>query len=299
MIPVLHQYLAPLNTYTDQNSKKMQLKNHIAYRFLTDQSLQMEMAEAMFPNDIQRVLKKESIPAGVRKVAGREQFMTEEAVYGSIKHFLDLTDTPANHKPYYCTETMISLLDRLVVHKKGKHYDWTLFRSLPNQMATFIFPTNDMLRVHIENEMISFLHITYKPIKGEQGNMGWVNFYLNRNTGELCDHFEHEDVINIERFVYTLLCFVYLSDNETIYVPAGTRYGTRKTGKLVNDTPFPMTIINSKWNITSIRTDDIEVGAHFRIFHTGPGRTIPRLQLVNAHVRHGYTRRAKYESLNT
>ena len=129
--------------------------------------------------------------------------------------------------------------------------------------------------------------------------MAWVMFHLNRKTGELCSHFAHKDVQNIERFIYSLLCFVYLADNEEVLVPAGRTYGTRKSGKLVNCTPFAMTIINSKWNITSIRTDGFGVSPHIAVRYIGVGRTIPRIVFIDAFRKHGYVRKGKPESFQT
>lgn len=276
----------------------MQLDKHIAKRFLTDPMLTMEIIEHTFPDAAQAFetgfQEKKLIRSG-----GYTMEVDEVTLKNKVASLYHLLETPKGHKPFYCTETMLDCLEHLKVHKNGEHYNWTYFDSLPDQRATFIFPDNKMLRMAVVGEVISFCHVAYTPYDKERGNVGWVLFWLNRKTGELCDHFGHKDVVNIEKFVYSLLCFVYMADNEEVIVPAGSRYGTRKSGKLINSTPFPITVINSKWNVTSIRNEGFAVSAHFAIRYTGKGRTVPRIVFIDAFEKKGYTRHGKPEEFNS
>lgn len=276
----------------------MKLINHIANRVLTDKLLPFEVVTHMFPD-------WESVMDG--KLVGQTLFNVNKVpveLKGGVaeyrqrcKDIFSLFETPSNHKPYYCTESMLKCLDLLKIEKQGDHYNWTYFKSLKDGFYTFIFPDNAVLRMRIIASTMEFVHIKYTPVEGLQGNMAWTMFYLDRVTGQLCDHFNHPDVKAIEKFVYSLLCFVYMSETEEVLVAAGSRYGTRKTGKIVNTSPFPMIVITSKWNITSIRTDAIGVRAHFAIRHTGPGRNTPRVVFINAFEKQGYVRRAKSDTL--
>jgi hypothetical protein len=118
-------------------------------------------------------------------------------------------------------------------------------------------------------------------------------FYLDRVKNEQCDHFAHADVKIIEEFVYKLLCFVFLSENEEETLKAGEKKGTRKQGKIINVLPIPLTIINSKWNITSIRTDGFGVSGHFRLQPTSSGT---KMIFIEPFMKHGYIRKAKAET---
>ena len=276
----------------------MKIDTHIAKRFLTDGTLKMEIIEELYPEVYEVLESDKDIPPIHKLVAGYQVEIKKETLLSRVASLYLLLDTPKGHKPYYCTETMLDCLEHLKINKTGEHYNWTYFSKLQNQVATFIFPDNAMLRMRVIDETIEFVHIKYTPHDKVRGNMHWIMFHLNRNTGELCEHFGHEDVKNIELFIYRLLCFVYMAENEEVIVAAGARYGTKKAGKLINSTPFPMTIINSKWNITSIRNEKFSVDAHFAIRHTGPGRTIPVVTLIRPYEKEGYIRRAKPENFN-
>ncbi len=276
----------------------MKIDNHIAKRFLTDDTLKMEIIETLYPEVYDVLESEKAIPPIHKLVAGYPVEINKETLLSRVASLFALLDTPKTHRPYYCTETMLECLEFLKINKTGEHYNWTYFDKLQNHVATFIFPNNAMLRMRVVDETMEFMHMTYTPEDKERGNMHWIMFHLNRKTGALCEHFGHDDVKNIELFIYRLLCFVYMADNEEVIVPAGSRYGTKKSGKLINSTPFQMTIINSKWNITSIRNEKFSVSAHFAIRHTGQGRTVPRVVFINPFEKEGYVRRAKPENFN-
>lgn len=274
----------------------MKLDNHIAKRLLTDPMFTMEIVTHMYPDAEKIFDKSDSTKIQTRSASGYTIEATTEELKDRIACLYNVLTTPSGHKPYYCTETMLPCLDMLKINKTGPHYNWTYFNSLKDQKATFIFPDNRVLRMVIDGDTMWFVQIEYTPESKVAGHMNWVMFYLNRRTGELCDHFKHKDVQKIEKFVYSLLCFVYLADKEEIIVAAHSKYGTRKSGKLINSTPFPIIIINSKWNITSIRADGFPVSAHFAIRHTGQGRTIPKVVFIDQFEKEGYVRKGKPDS---
>lgn len=262
----------------------MILKNHIAYRFLLDDELALEMLEATHPLEFKKMLStpKEDVEIS-SKVANFYNFIT-----------------PKDQTAYYITNTVLDKLDLLKIKKihtdgVGEHYDWTFFKNIKNQKVTLIFPDNSLLRCQFVDDVIQFCKINFEYKKGSnQGNMDWVMFYVNRITGEQCDHFNHIDVKTIEKFVYCLLAFFYLSDNELIIVSPGHKYGTRKEGKLINTfKDIPITIVNSNWNITSVRTEEFGVRGHFAIRWSGEGRTIPKMVFIEPFIKKGYVRRAK------
>ena len=271
----------------------MKIDNHIAKRFLTDPSMAVEIIEYMYPN-ANEVFGLSNQYETAKTEYSHQLELTQEELKDRIAGLYDLLSTPKTHKPYYCTESMLSCLDLLKINKIGDHYNWTYFSTLKDQKATFIFPNNSLLRMHIDGEIIWFLHMEFQPDEDKiRGNMKWVMFYLNRKTGELCEHFGHKDVQRIEKFIYSLLCFVYLADNEEVLVAANSKHGTRKSGKLINSTPFPMIIITSKWNITAIRTEGFSVSPHFAVRYTGKGRTVPRVVFIDQFEKKGYIRKEK------
>ncbi len=273
----------------------MKLDTHIVKRFLTDPHFNIEIIEGMYP-DVHDIVDGKITEPRVYKPGGYDMELPVEEIKMKIASLYKFLETPKNHKPFYCTETMIECLDLLIIKKKGEHYDWTYFKKLQDQVATFIFPDNSFLRMVISGDTITFFHLHYTSYDKINGNMQWTMFYLNRVTGETCEHFSHEDVKAIEKFIYSLLCFVYLSENEEVIVAPNSKHGTRKSGKIINTTPFAITIINSKWNITSIRTEGFYVDPHFAIRWVGRGRTEVRIVLIGQYEKQGYVRKAKPEN---
>lgn len=248
----------------------MVLKNHIAYRFLTDYSLWFEMLESQHP-----------------------EIYTSESVSDSAADLYYCINNIGN-KPYIVSNSVVEHLDMLKINKKGEHFDWSVFNHLKNQKTTFIFQDNSFLRMIVSEDTIWFCHTKFTFDKGNdnEGNMHWIMFFFNRDNNELCEHFNHNDVKQIEEFVYKFLCFFYLTDNNEEIINAGRVYGTRKTGKISNDFNFPVTLVTSKWNTTTIRTESFGVRGHFRLQPFGEERSNYKLIFIEPFVKNGYKRTA-------
>jgi hypothetical protein len=253
----------------------MVIRNHIAYRFLTDSNLWMEMLEDSFPN----------IYTDYEK-SGKDLPQNVIGLY----HCLCDTD----NKSYIVSNSVVENLDMLKVNKKDDHYNWDVFKHLPDQKITFIFQDGSLLRMVISHNTIWFCHIKFKFKKGDDnhGLMHNVMFYIEKDTMALCDHFNHPDVIGLEEHIYKFLCFFYLTENTEEIIPPGRVHGTRKTGKTSNDFKFPITIVTSKWNITTIRTEAFGVRGHFRVQPYGSGSRY-EIIFIAPFEKNGYTRRAK------
>ncbi len=250
----------------------MILKNHIAYRFLVDDTLPMEMLESQYPKEFENFIEGNEIPEGMT----------------SLYYCLCAKE----NKPYIVTNSVIENLDLLKINKKGEHYNWEVFNRLKDQKVTFIFNDGYLLRMIVTEGTLWFCYLKFDFEKGSKDNglMNWVMFYMNRKTGELCSHFEHQDVKQIEEFVYKFLCFFYLTDNQEEILAAGKVYGTRKSGKIMNDFKFPMTVVTSKWNVNTIRTEAFGVRGHFRVQPCGQGRTNYEIIFIEPFTKNGYKR---------
>lgn len=260
----------------------MVLKNHIAYRFIID-DMMTEILEALHPKEYKAVMSEiDGCPKADK---------ADESKVGSLFSLISST----NNKTFIVTESVIRNLDLLKITKKGDHFDWTVFKHIGNRKVTFILPDNIFLRMVIQDDTIHFFHNKFTmqdKVKGT-GHTLFVLFYLNRVTGELCEHFEHQDVKSIEEMVYKFLCFFYLTDNQEEVIAPGKVHGTRKTGKTLNDFTFPVTIVTSKWNITTIRTEGFGVSGHFRVQPCGEGRANSKIIFIEPFQKNGYIRKAK------
>ena len=259
----------------------IRLTNHIAYRFLNDESLLWEIMELHHP-EINRIPKGEEIPDTIL------------ATYGFLSH--------KGNKSYYITDSVTDKLELLKVNRVDDKYDYTIFKDLKPQKATFILPDNKVIRMLITDTIEDKSQIVFEYIKFErhkdskyEGHMNSCMFYVNRLSGEQCTHFGHSDVKEIEDYLYRLMCFMYLSDVEEIILQPGQKIGTKKTGKLINEIKHPLIIVNSKWNITSIRTEGFTVSGHFRLQPWGEGRSKVRVQWIDPFEKKGYIRGAGKE----
>lgn len=254
----------------------MVIRNHIAYRFLTDSSLWFEMIESQEP-DLYTLYEEgnKNIPERIH------------SLYACLHN--------KDNKPYLVANSVIENLDLLKINKKGEHYNWEVFKQLKNQKVTFIFIDNTFLRMVITDDTIWFCHMTFTFNKGDKnnGHMHWVMFFIKRDTGELCEHFKHPDVKQREEFIYKFLCFFYLTDNNEEIVAPGKVVGTRKTGKISNDFKFPLTMVTSKWNITSIRTEGFGVRGHFRVQPCGKAWSNYEIIFIDPFEKSGYKRTAQ------
>lgn len=212
------------------------------------------------------------------------------------------------NRNYYITKSVIDRLSLLDTKKCMKIEGWKLFAGLNDFKKTYILPEPEpsyakyggsgYVRIVKTEHMLQFIHISSKFLppsertRGLDSNMYIVLLYIDLEKGEMCDHFQSDDGKSLAPFLYSLMCFVELCDNEIKIIEPKAKFGTQKTGKIINTTPFPITVINNNWNITTIRSEGFPVSGHAHIYWTGPGRTIPKLLFVEPYNKEGYTRKA-------
>lgn len=255
----------------------MQLDNHIAKRLLTDEKMWGEMCAHYEKNDVVKGTDKEKL----------EQ-------YG----YLYMTFDNVDNETFILTKSVVDKLDLFDTKKSMSIDGWKLFNSLPNFKKTYILPDgNRCLRIFKLNGLIYFCHIEYTPdkIKKDFGDIYWVLLFVNLDDGEMAEHFKSKDGESLAPFLYALMCYTELCENETIILQPKAKYGTRKQGKIINTLPFPVTIINNTWNVTTILSDGFPVRGHSAIRWTGEGRTIPKLVYIEPFMKNGYTRRSGKE----
>jgi hypothetical protein len=242
----------------------MILDRHIANRLITDFSFTKELVQLFH---------------------SKEQIEQESRAYMTSLALLH----PWKNKNFVITNTVITKLDKL----KIKNLDWSVFYHLEDQKKTFILPDNNALRIWIYEGYIHFLFLDMTMYDKENGNLLSVLFYIDKLKNIKCDHFEHQDVKEREEFIYKLMCFFYLTENEEILLKSGHKIGTKKSGKIINKLPFDVTIVNNNWNITSIRNEGFQVSGHFAIRWSGEGRSIPKIVFIEPFEKKGYVRKAK------
>jgi hypothetical protein len=266
----------------------MKLRYHVAYRFINDWRFIDEIMETTFPN------------WQTAKPVTDKDF---ERAAQSIALF-DLID-PEDAKHYFITGTVMEKMEYLKVSKRdvpgyGMQYDWRVFAGAKAGKKTFIFPNGQMFRFKIDaGGLISIFYAGYDSgVKNvPDTEVKWVMLYFDTKDGRQCEHFMSEDGKLFEEFIYKLLCFFYLSENTEEILKPGHRQGTKKSGKLINDLGAPLIIVNSKWSITSVRTEGFNVSGHLAIRWTGPGSKIPKMVFIEPFEKKGYVRKALSETI--
>ena len=258
----------------------MILKNHIAYRFLTDDSLYYEMMLKFMPGPIKKI----------------EEGLDISEEESSRLHTLNHTLSPLDQRAYYIADTVVDKIDLLKLKKKQDgHYDWTVFNGLKDQKMTFIYSNNSLIRFCVYKGFLCFcLMESSKPDEKGRVSLNYHIFHYNQNDNKFSGNWNELNTINVEERIYKLLCFFYLGNNEMVIVEPSKKYGTRKEGKIINTfKDLPITVVNSNWNITSIRTEGFDVRGHFAIRWTGEGRKIPKMVFIEPFKKKGYVRGLK------
>lgn len=264
------------------------LRNHIAYRFLCDERFMWEMIESTHPHEWSTLLKEKLCRAD------------EETMKSKIASYYDLI-RPERNKTYYVTNSVLENLELLKLDvKENGHYDWSVFKHLPLLTKyTFIFPNNHLLRMKVYENSIVFCDLRFKleNRKTMEGQSNWENFFIDRESGELCDHFNSPVMKEIEEFIYKFLCFMFLTENDEMILNPGQSHGSRRTGKVINELKMPMTVVNSRWNITTIRNQGFAVSGHFRLQPCGAGHIDRKLIFIEPFEKKGYVRKAKSQTV--
>lgn len=265
---------------------QMKLENHIVNRLLLDDTLWTEMVITQGESD---------------------GLTLNEMAAGNVDNYVNMYDlvNSKGNKTYYVTKSVVDRMDLLDTKKCMTIEGWKIFNTLPDFKKTFILPdhanlhdSSRCLRVQKIGGLLYFCHLSFKMHEkarrkpGDDGLLNWVLLYVDLDQNQLCTHLQSEDGKALAPFLYALMCYVELCENEEVIVQPKAKYGTQKSGKLINILPFPITVINNTWNITTVRAEGFPVCGHSAIYWTGIGRTTPKLVYIEPYMKSGYTRKS-------
>lgn len=239
----------------------MQIRNHIVYYLLKNPEIVTESAIKDY------------------------QKWNGEAHENTLEFVRKLASKDGN-KSFYITQSTIDKIPLL----KANINDWSVLDNLPDCKYTFILPNDRFLRFIIEERDFLFYYV-HRVKKGDIK----ASYYFY----SLCENTCEGDFQPSKEFVFKLLCFFFLSKNTEIVVNAGKSYGTRKQiGGLSNDSDEPIIIVNSNWNVTSVRLQGFNVSGHFRLQPCGVQFSETKMIFIEPFKKHGYVRRATKELLS-
>jgi hypothetical protein len=99
----------------------MLLNNHIVNRLLKNDDLTMEIIETTYPGTIESFNR--NLPDKV--------------------HSLYNLCCPKDQKAYYVSKSVFEKLDMLKLAKVGDHYNWSVFKNIPEGKRNFIMANKD------------------------------------------------------------------------------------------------------------------------------------------------------------
>jgi len=224
---------------------------------------------------------------------GNHQYTDEEKASAVIQ-YKDLFSEHANNL-YVFQEPALNIADRIKLDK-GKLEDFSFLSSVKDKKITYLIDKHCFYRWKKYNGKIFVCCIKTIP----QGNDYWANYWtfkIDTLTGDLIfppDRIDQDFQDMMMRFV-KLLIFTELSELEIVMLKPNGRFGTRKSGKFVNESKHNITIIDSTWNKLIIRTEGFSVSGHLRLQRYGEGRKEVKLIFIEEFEKHGYIRRARKE----
>lgn len=253
----------------------MVLRNHIITRLLKDDSLAYEMLLQMHHAESKK------------KVSD----LTEQEI-DKMASFYNLVGGADQGSLFYVTNTVIDKLDMLKVEKSANGvFNWIIFKDVKPGKRTFIFDDNRVLRMWKDvSGKIVFCMIGYE--QEEEVKLVWDVFFIDENNRH-SSNYDDARIQAIDVFVYKLMCFIFLSENEELIIKPGFKHGTKKAGKIINTLNLPIIIVNSRWNVTVIRNEEFGVSGHFRLQPIGTGRKEAKMIFIQPFKKSGYIRRAK------
>ena len=196
---------------------------------------------------------------------------------------------------YYVSNSVISKLSLFHTKKFLTIDGWIIFRKLKDFKKTFIIPTSDgkqvCIRVLKQEGLLYFFQIESTYV-GDKSAIKYILLYVNIDTNDICEYMDNQENKELGPFLYSLMCYVLLCENEEVIVTPGKKYGTKKEGNFINTFASNVIVINNTWNITSIRVDGFPVKGHPAIRWVGIGRSECKLVYIQPFQKNGYIRKS-------
>lgn len=235
--------------------------------------------------------------------------MSEKEMTGTYNRLLPVMEKDPN-----INTTLLGLIKIMFEDQSITHYDWPVFLitdtawDIVNKIKVSFQYINKVkfidsvchlqwkrgfIRFCITDKVLVVTKFYLYKIADGTDRIGYSAWYAHLEDGGFKSTEDHLHKEQLE--LYRLWCYINYSDEKFITVKPKQKIGTKKSG-YKNNTGHNMTVVDSKWNTTSIRVGQVEVDGHLRLQPCGPGRSQIKLIWIKDHVRDGYIKRAKSKS---
>lgn len=201
---------------------------------------------------------------------------------------VEKTVDPAGIKLYAVRKTVLDGLSRI---KLKNEPNLMYLDQIPNCKRMYMLSPDEFIVMRKNGQDIHILRFLASPNeKGVYYQWNFTRIDIEENyISTSNDDFATESI----SLFLKLITFVELTEIDVIEIPGYSKFGTRNTGKIMNETDLKITIIDSRWNTVVIRTEGFDVSGHFSLRAVGKGRTEKKLIWINPYRKHGYIRNAK------
>lgn len=177
---------------------------------------------------------------------------------------------------YIFSKSVIETLDTIKINKE---FDCNILLSRKISSGLFLLNKNELYLFNTIGENLRVLYFKYYP-ETDSSDVLIFTYFLKKNekvigvdiNQDICDNF--------------LKCSIYLDflPTEIKYIKPSEKFGTRKTGKIINKTEDDFIIVTKAWNqeYRTLPNTKYISRAHWGIRWVGIGRETPKLVFIKA-----------------
>lgn len=217
-----------------------------------------------------------------------------------VAKYLMIEPYPAIIPKYVFTKTSLEICSKIKINSNS------ISLIQPQEMINDgIRLTNEWGHISLEREfyryaviknMLFVIHI-YKeqdPLKGEGDFIGYSVWRTQLGMPEMSYSSaaqKEEDTKFLQ-----ILIFLKYTNPDIKFIESGKKVGTRKNG-FFNLTRSSITVVDSTWNTTVVRSKGFSVDGHLRLQPHGPERKQRKLIWIEPFEKEGYVRHSKSENV--
>jgi len=187
---------------------------------------------------------------------------------------------------YLFTEPALEIVTRIQVKKMNL----SLLANISRDMATLIVDKETFYRYHTHQGSIYVIFVGDQKQNNNKDiyrSLYW--FRIDTVEGKLYSDGNYPQIE--ERFLQAMIYLEFSDQITEILEPTKSNGKSRKEGKVINSTPHPFTVVNSKWNTTTIRNTGFKVSGHWRLQPHGQGMKQVKLIFIEEYKKDGLTRK--------
>jgi len=194
-------------------------------------------------------------------------------------------------------------LDNLSNYKVPKDIRIEVLKTLPNRMDVIQLDENVAMRYVKTDKMV---YVSFNSLERTNQGLFVVFFSINLETGYVAsDNYDFQtdkmlefDDIKERYYNKFMLVVTYLELTPVTYnfIDGKQSYGTKKEGKIKNETNKRFILVNTNWNVETISLCDVHVRGHWRLQPCGVGRSQYKYIFIDSYDK-GITRRLPQKEL--